>query len=551
MKKKIIAVFLMLSVMCCTMITALAENVNIEHDDETDCVEISGNAGASMKKKNVKAVITYSETTFNDVLETGNTEDFEYIDECFSDAYGNFKFTWKPTRTGFYNIEILVNGKTFETPEPYWYASRVLYDELMDILKNGTAEEMQAVFENENNILTLQIGKEYYEGITDKSVLGKILYNIRELTGDKENILSHLDTAHLTALFSQGGTDERFDAVVNTLKNRYSIDITVAGTYKNIDSAAVKSQVTEYLKERILGSFENLDTDLKNSIILNGIRFSGNWSMCTAYLDMLEYSAYDKTEDKSEVKQAVAGKEYKTVELLKKAIDTAISAAKSKTAANSPGHSGSGGGGSSPKGSGVSFIPTIEVKNTDTTEESSDEEKLLVFDDVTDKHWACTEINYLKWKGYISGAGANLFYPDKQITRAEMITMLVKAFGIKGNAETEFTDVSEGDWYYPYVSAAYANGIVNGSDGKFNPDFSISREDMAVMIYRVALYQKKEMEICEVGFSDANSVNDYAAEAVGALFKAGIIGGFEDNSFRPRDTATKAQAAKMIYQLVK
>ena len=65
MKKKIIAVFLMLSVMCCTMITALAENVNIEHDDETDCVEISGNAGASMKKKNVKAVITYSETTFN------------------------------------------------------------------------------------------------------------------------------------------------------------------------------------------------------------------------------------------------------------------------------------------------------------------------------------------------------------------------------------------------------------------------------------------------------------------------------------------------------
>ena len=129
--------------------------------------------------------------------------------------------------------------------------------------------------------------------------------------------------------------------------------------------------------------------------------------------------------------------------------------------------------------------------------------------------------------------------------------MLVGYLGIyDSSAVSGFADISETAWYYSYISSAKKVGIVAGNDNnEFLPDSEISRQDMAVMLYRSRKYWEKDKEANRsyTLFSDDNHISDYAKDAVETLYTLKIINGDGSGAFLPLNNATRAEAATMIY----
>lgn len=177
----------------------------------------------------------------------------------------------------------------------------------------------------------------------------------------------------------------------------------------------------------------------------------------------------------------------------------------------------------------------------------------VIFADVPKSHWAYKYIEGLAKCKIISGADGEMFAPDANITREQFVTMLAKAINIEDeNAECSFDDVHKEDWYYPYVASANACGIVHGtSETEFGSGESISRQDMAVMTWRAIEYAKADMKHYNMmpNFKDAGSIAGYAVESAAQMQYAGIIEGTDDGCFNPYVSATRAEAAKVIYMI--
>ena len=217
---------------------------------------------------------------------------------------------------------------------------------------------------------------------------------------------------------------------------------------------------------------------------------------------------------------------------------------------SSGGSSGGGGGGGSFGGSiskkdnNDTLAPKIEP--TDVVIEEKPEETEITLTDISE-HWAEKEITALCEKGYITGFEDNTFRPGNKITRAELVTILGRILpDADSESEIEFSDVKENDWYYASVKKAVSLGIAQGADGKFMPHDYITREQLAVMVYR-AVKVDENAEI--ISFEDADTVSEYAKDAVAYLYDSGIITGYEDNTFRPQNPVTRAEAAKILYGL--
>ena len=176
------------------------------------------------------------------------------------------------------------------------------------------------------------------------------------------------------------------------------------------------------------------------------------------------------------------------------------------------------------------------------------------FNDMGAFAWAVPAVNDLYDRGVVNGVGSNLFAPDRAVTRAEFITMLMRGFELIGEEATcDFSDVEKGEWCYNAIAAASAMGIVKGlPDGSFGVNTEVTRQDMTVMCLRLAQAIGLELdeEKDEPSFADGADISDYAAEAVAALYKAGIVNGTGENNFTPKGSANRAQAAKIIYEMI-
>lgn len=177
------------------------------------------------------------------------------------------------------------------------------------------------------------------------------------------------------------------------------------------------------------------------------------------------------------------------------------------------------------------------------------------FTDTAHVDWAQSSIEALVVREIIGGVGDGKFAPDRNITRAEFIKILISAFGLEvSDAKASFNDIKEGEWYYTYVASAQKLGIVSGyNDGTFGINKQISRQEMATMAYRAIVLAKGNLlnTVKPANFTDKTSIDQYALEAVTSMQQAGIIDGMEDGSFAPADHSTRAQAAKIVYGLFK
>ena len=98
-------------------------------------------------------------------------------------------------------------------------------------------------------------------------------------------------------------------------------------------------------------------------------------------------------------------------------------------------------------------------------------------------HWAESAITSWQDKGLIAGYEDRTFKPDKSVTRAEFASMVNKALGLTEKGTVPFTDVQSGSWYYDAISIAVKAGYCSGyEDGTFKPNATITRAEAAVMI---------------------------------------------------------------------
>ena len=215
------------------------------------------------------------------------------------------------------------------------------------------------------------------------------------------------------------------------------------------------------------------------------------------------------------------------------------------------GSSGGSGGSSSGRGNSnrndVSGVVTNDLLPSENTNEVITE----TFHDLNTVSWAKEAICYLADKNVLNGRENGLFYPDDLVTREEFVKMITLALHIlDDSAETGFTDVECGRWSYPYIASGVAAAIINGvSEQKFAPEAFITRQDMAVIVFRAAQCMKLELS-GTAAFSDENEISDYAKNAVSHLAGTGIVNGVGNGLFAPKDAVTRAQAAKIIYELV-
>ena len=173
------------------------------------------------------------------------------------------------------------------------------------------------------------------------------------------------------------------------------------------------------------------------------------------------------------------------------------------------------------------------------------------FADVGPDYWAKDAIEFLYAKGIISGVSDKLFEPERNITRAEFAKLLVKTFELEGSQDiSRFTDVKPSDWFYKDLAIAYNYGIVKGdSESSFAPNRNITREEMVTMMVRALnlkgtwiLHENEPLE----NYKDVNEVSDWAKPAMEIAVDRGIIKGTTPNTISPKNTAIRAEAAKMI-----
>lgn len=248
-------------------------------------------------------------------------------------------------------------------------------------------------------------------------------------------------------------------------------------------------------------------------------------------------------------------KKVKNLESLQNFYDAAEECAKAADKKEDNKTTGGGGGGG---GGGRSNVPVISVPSAvvtpkpqeDKKDDTPDEPQKIEFSDLDSHEWAKTAIYALAEAGAVNGSGDGKFLPQNSIKREEFVKMLALSFklGDKG-ADVSFNDVGENDWFRDSVRACVSNGIINGiSNTEFGTGRYVTRQDAAAMLAR--MFNAPQPEDTEK-FGDDAEIADYAKGGIYMLKAADMLGGYEDNTFRPNLPVTRAEAAKMIYNLLK
>lgn len=181
---------------------------------------------------------------------------------------------------------------------------------------------------------------------------------------------------------------------------------------------------------------------------------------------------------------------------------------------------------------------------------------MKTFEDIAKYEWARKSIETLAVRGIVGGVSENRFDPDVDVTRADFMKFLVRVLGVTTSFEENFTDVSVSDDYYQELGIAKALGLARGVDEtSFNPNASITREDMMVLLVRALRFSNhldKNADKAELSrFRDEDIISAYAKDSVEIIVQTGLIRGNGTN-INPKGNTTRAEAAvviKRIYDL--
>lgn len=187
----------------------------------------------------------------------------------------------------------------------------------------------------------------------------------------------------------------------------------------------------------------------------------------------------------------------------------------------------------------------VTVKATFVAEEPSG----MPFTDVASGAWYYDAVSFVYKRGLMSGTGDNLFSPNVTTSRGMIVTILYRLDGSPSASSAGFTDVTSGQWYTDAVNWAAANDIVAGyGNGLFGPNDTVTREQMAVILYRYAQYKGYDTSASNSlnGYTDVGGVSSWALTAMQWANAEGLINGTSSTTLSPTSGATRAEVAQIL-----
>ena len=165
-------------------------------------------------------------------------------------------------------------------------------------------------------------------------------------------------------------------------------------------------------------------------------------------------------------------------------------------------------------------------------------------------YWSYDALENAIAQGILKGDSNGMLNPQKAISRAEMATVLNRLFGAEEQANiTMFSDVSENEWYYPEMAKAVQMKTFYGSaDGKLNPTNGITRQDAFTVIARAIKLEESD-DSALLAFADQGNISDYARPYLAAMAKAGYVNG-NGGKINPRATITREEVAQVLYNVI-
>lgn len=462
---------------------------------------------------------------------------------------------------GEYDFYIKQTDKEMQSGS-FFYTTVKKREDVINALKDKGVDKVLDNPKNEITFKALGIEIDIYKGMTT-SEKSNVLAMAEKMIDKAEKDEEYIYAINFSILLEMLNNDksDKTDKYICKIAPEFEGE-----TFDEISDSNKKTFIIEYIyKNRGYSSDEELKSryNIANILyILNNARFTEIEALLEKYAEILgiekstEYKNYLKSSSQNKANQnLVQSLKDSPVNSVNELLSEIKKSIPDNNSSSSSGGGSTGGGGSSAGESkvnvGVSSSNSVPGISSSIPVEVSQK---TVFTDLTNVKWAEDAINSLAEKGILSGDGNGKFNPDRELTREEFVKMLVMAVNIYDkNAECDFDDVNKDKWYYRYVASAYKNGMVKGiSKNEFGIGKKLSRQDMAVMCCRAIDGIKQLIEEREyISFADEYIISDYAKPDVISLYKAGIINGVNFEFFNPKGTATRAQGAVIIYNLLK
>lgn len=549
--KKIISMLIAIGMMVHTLpALADADAVSADFNAAASCVAVSGNVGGPctlmvIVPKNVSSGVPMALEDIEDSIIAGNVLVFGEVKVTAEN--GDFEASFPMTKTGqdgSYTAFICSNSMETPLRATFAYVNEETLGDTLDDINSATSGNIISMINAHKGVLDLDTSE---MNTVDANTVAANIILFRPAAGftSPSEIQKGIDKGYALTVLNTSADAQGLQGNLNSFKDTLELDISA---YENIGTdvtRATKQQAVcaAMLSKLPITDVKSFEAEVNNVAMKTDMATAEDWAylqemVTDTYKNELSipassWSTYELLIDKSAVFKELFRTSPADIETA--FVQTVAARYAAENTVNRPSSGGGGGGGVSIKPSSNPIVTPTEPANKS-------------FTDLDQAAWAEDDINALFEAGILAGDGSGSFYPNRTVTREELVTMVVKAFDLEPSGELDFKDVKVDAWYAENIKAAFAAGAISGvSENSFGVGMEITRQDLAAIIYRLAkLPAGSEVK----RFADESEIAEYAKEAVLVLSSNGIISGMDENNFGPRLTATRAQVAVMLNRLL-
>lgn len=506
---------------------------------------------------NINVIIKNAKSSMPITMKITNSDgEVDFYEMGYTESDGSFEFTYVNDRNSGL-MDILAKVGITEINGSYYKMGDADYNKFISAVKsqhdlqnsgNPDGAVIKAVFDEYDGLFAFEsmVFDSFSE--QEKTNVFDIMANDASLKGEINDIEDVVNAFHTSVLVESYNTNPSdFASLVKLspykeLTQKDGLAPVLADGLSKASETVLKKVWSEIPDS--YNNAEKLFTETEFEIFNEMIKSATSWNdVKTAYTLYKDKVGINPSKADMNDYKALIGKDFSSYNAAKTAFETQISAPSA-----TPKPSGGSGGGAvnvviPPKTEAENNLPPVSQQTTGK----------LVFSDLTEAMWAIKAVNFVYEKGIISGVGDGKFEPNRAITRAEAVKLIVNMIGADETADITFTDVKQTDWFYPYVCTGYKLGIVNGrSETVFDPYSLVSRQEAAVMVYNAIKDSVgADPGSVNVNIVDEDMISAWAGDAVKYLYAKGIISGRDGSRFDPLDNMTRAEAATVIYNCLK
>lgn len=463
----------------------------------------------------------------------------------------------------------------------YW---DIFVSDINTLAKKGDDAGLKTRFFAENG--NLVIDTTVYDTLEDKSEVFKVMLKDYTTYSSADEVVKAYNRAVTLCNFNENKTVEKFMAIYNSDKENGYFGIwdklprVENGTVLDCLGDIKSTVISEYIKETFEKSSDIVDK-LKVHVLLDAIKYADHYGIIKNLIQAYNTSGYISVTIDEYIDSVCKELVNNNLSSLTNVENTFENYRQSIIDSSYTPSKGSGGSGKGNSSGLITGVPIVQVDSLQESLQPIDTKTGLnkgemYFTDMEDAKWGLEAVNNLYQKNILHGIGDNKFAPHKNVSRAEMAKLISSVAGLNAGTDVHFGDVDKNEWYYPYVSAVFANSIFVGkTENNFGVYDSITRQEAAVAIYRLVKSRISEISgqqenldenykdlanifdtgdskpVYEATYDDGADVADWATEAVYALKESGIMTGRSGNTFAPNDTLTRVEAAVLCNAIYK